>query len=221
VFAGSYSLIAYTHDQNAPRMGGNLLLNVTDRPLDVSLELRPAIDIPGTIEIEGEKTGQPMQMNLQLVPADQIGLPPPNTQTQADGTFLIKSVLPSTWRLNVYGPAFVKGMWMNGQELKDRVLDTSSGAGPLRVVVSTKTATLRGTGTPGQMVQAIPVGDADGGMMFRRGAVVGAQGEFTMPGLAPGRYRLSLGEADDPDGQQVVVAEGETAAVTLKRSPKP
>ena len=58
-----------------------------------------------------------------------------------------------------------------------------------------------------------------------QGTQVDPNGRFVMPGLAPGKYRVIAAENAGPmpeeGGQEVTVAEGETATVDIKPEAKP
>jgi hypothetical protein len=58
-----------------------------------------------------------------------------------------------------------------------------------------------------------------------RGAQADSNGQFTIPGLAPGKYRIVVGDNGDPlpdeGGQEVTVREGETATIEIKPETKP
>jgi hypothetical protein len=58
-----------------------------------------------------------------------------------------------------------------------------------------------------------------------RGAQVDSNGQFTLPGLAPGKYRIVATDNGDPppedSGQEVTVREGETATIEIKPEIQP
>ncbi|MBV8906467.1 MAG: carboxypeptidase regulatory-like domain-containing protein [Acidobacteriia bacterium] len=241
VFPGSYRLIAFSQDfrsrgsqadaadrDTADRIGATERIDVADKPIEVSLQLRHSVDLSGTVEIENASTSrQPVPLNqigIQLLAATPPGGPPNPTQVKDDGTFTIKSVLPGEWRLNVTGPfIFLKSAWAGGTEITNGHLDLTSGAaGPLRLLVSANTATIRGTASVGQMVMAQPIDD-DGPFRGGMGSVADANGQFTFQGLAPGKYRITLRSPGEPEegGEEVTVRDGETASVDLKASAKP
>ena len=70
----------------------------------------------------------------------------------------------------------------------DNIVDTSTGAaGSLRVIVSTKTASIKGTAPVGHFVEAIGVSSPN---PMRSGAMVDQQGSFIIGGLRPGKYQV-------------------------------
>ncbi len=206
-------------------------MEIADKPIELSLPLHRAMDVSGTIEIargSDNTTNQvtPNQVNLQLITENQFGGPPTVGQVNEDGTFVIKSVLPGEWRIRLFGSsAFLKSARFGADDVTNRPLDLTSGTtAPLRIVVGTDTATIRGTGPPGHMVLSEPLSEPDQFQGFHL-APVDSSGQFKLQGLAPGKYRIALGDAGSPmseeDGKEVTVGEGETANIDLKPETKP
>lgn len=213
VFPGSYTLLAYSHgDGNAP-MGVQQALDVTDQPLAINLQLHPGVEITGTVEIDESQKTPPGGFHIRMNSMDQLGIGP-EAQAEANGTFTLKGVTPGTWQVQVFSQnMFVQSITAGGRELTDRILDTSRGpVGPLRIVLSTKTATIRGHGLPGRQIRIVPLGNVE---RFSSMSMLDDRGEFSFRGLAPGAYRISV-ENGDPDGKEVTVAERETVTVDLK-----
>jgi hypothetical protein len=200
-------------------------VDVTDKPMELSLPLHRAFDISGTVEIEhGNETANPVtpgQILFQLTSENQFGVPPLPTQVSEDGSFTIKSVLPGEWRIQLFAPSvFVKSVRLGGEDVTDRPLDFTSGtAAPLRIVASTNMATIKGTAPTGQIVFAATLdkGDPSAG---QRAAQVDSNGHFDLPSLPPGKYRVIAGDVDgnmpEEGGQEVSVGEGETVTIEVK-----
>ncbi len=225
VFPGSYTLVAFSQGPEENRIGAWQRVDVSDKPVDLVVELKHALDLTGKVEIEssGNNTNKitPVAIFIQLLPQSQMGLPPAQTQVSEDGTFTLKGVLPAIWRLHVNGPSvFVKAAWLGSTDVTNAPLDVSGGAaGALRIIVSTNTATIRGSAPAGQMVRAERL---DEDLPFRGGlmASVDQNGQYMFVGLAPGKYRLMLTDSgavsQEGEGQEVTVREGETVMVDLK-----
>ena len=238
VFPGSYRVVAFTQNFLAgagqpeadDRIGAIMRVDVANKPVEVTLPLQRAMDISGTIQIEHANNASqqilPSQIHIQLTSETQLGGRPVVGQPNEDGSFIIKSVLPGEWRVRVQGPpVFIKSATLGGDDVTNRPLDLTTGStSPLRIVVSTNTATMRGTAPVGQMVYAAPV-DGDDPFLGFRGMAVDSKGQFTLQGLAPGKYRVVVGDMGAPmpeeGGQEMTVAEGETATVDVKPETKP
>jgi len=162
------------------------------------------------------------QIHLQLIPQFQVSPgAPAQTQVNSDGTFTIKSVLPVPWRrLMVDTPGiFLKSALLGATDVTDHVLDFSSGsAEPLKLILSTNMATIKGTGPAGQMVWLRRVEDTELGGIW--GNQVDQTGQFSLPPVAPGKYLVVPAEPgnDMPSevGQEVTVHEGETVTIEVK-----
>jgi hypothetical protein len=239
VFPGSYQLVAYSRDfsdagvrpEASNQIGGIMRVDVADKPLKISLQIHSAVNISGTVEIEHDNntTNQitSREIGIQLTAVNQFGFPPPPTQANEDGSFTLKSVLPGEWRIRLMAPAaFLKSAWLGTTDVTNRPLDLTSGAAaPLRIVVSTNTATIRGTGPAGQMVFSNRIEEDDSQQMGTSSTRVDSNGQFTLPSLAPGKYRVVAGEvgAGTPEegGQELAVHEGENVTIEVKPETKP
>jgi hypothetical protein len=226
VFPGSYLLVVFSQGNDENRIGLWQRIEVSDKPLDLTLELKHAIELTGKVEID--RTGNPdnkitlPQINIQLVPQSaQFGIPGAQTQVAADGTFTLKGVMPAPWRVQMIAPmAYMKSAWLGSTEVTNAPLDLSSGAaGALRIIVGTKTATIRGSAPMGTVVMVQRVDDE---MPFHGGQATGVDqnGQYHIGGLAPGMYRVIASENGGPmpedGGQEVTVREGETITLDLR-----
>jgi hypothetical protein len=231
VFPGSYRLILYSQRNFVPgtdqqdssdQVGANVKLEVAEKPIEVSLPVNRAVDVSGTVEMERASNATNSitlsQLSLQLTAENQFGGPPPPAKVNNDGTFTFKSVLPGEWRIRTFQRgAFLKSAWLGGDDVTNKVMDLTSGAAaPLRIVVSTNTATIRGTAPPGQMVYYFD----EARMQGFNASQSDQSGQFNLQGLAPGKYRLVVADIGmpmpDEGGQIVEVHEGETVMVELK-----
>ena len=75
------------------------------------------------------------------------------------------------------------------------------------------------------MVYASRIGDDDPFHGIRGVPAADTNGQFSLEGLAPGKYRVELGDVGAPPiddgGQEVTLAEGETATIEVKPESKP
>lgn len=230
VFPGSYILVVSSQGGEENRIGAWQKIDVSDKPVELTLELRHAIDLSGKVEIEsgGNTTNKltPGQIQVSVFPQYQVGIPGSQAQVSDDGTFTLKGVTPAPWRLQVNAPsAFLKVASLGSTDVTNAPMDLSAGAaGALRILVSTNTATIRGSAPAGQTVFAQLVDD---GSPFRgnRGTGVDQNGQYKFEGLPPGKYRLVVmetgGPMPDEGGQEVTVREGETVMADLKATSNP
>jgi hypothetical protein len=225
VFPGSYTLVG-TNNGSENHMGVWQRIDVGNRPLDITVEVRPAVDLTGKLEIETTGNANPNNPvtpgAIQLMLSGRYAGANSQTQVNNDGTFTMKNVMPIPLRLQVNGPGiFVKSVWLGSTDVTNAPLDLSSGAaGNLRIVVSTNTATLRGSAPAGQIVFAQLIDDSNPFPQSRGGAA-DQSGQYKMEGLAPGKYRVlvresGFGQMPDEGGQEVTVREGETAMLDVK-----
>ena len=227
VFPGSYILTAFSQGGEENRMGAFQRIDVSDKPVELALELKHAIDLNGKIEIEPSGNSNnnnkvtPSQINIALVPQYQVGIPGSQTQVSEDGTFTMKGVLPAPWRLQLNAPmGYVKAAWLGNQDVTNAPIDLLSGAlGGLRILIGTNMGTIRGSAPAGTVILAERI---DENTPFRRnfGITVDQNGQYNFSGLAPGKYRLvvmdSGGPMPDEGGQEITVREGETVMADLK-----
>lgn len=230
VFPGSYILVVFSQGAEETRIGAWQRVDVGDKPVDLTLELKHAFDLSGKVEIETSASSAhpltPNQINIQLVSQYQVGMPYPQGQVNDDGTFTLKGVLPAPWRLQLNAPqAFVKAAWLGSTDVTNAPVDLSSGAaGALRILVSTNTGTIRGSAPAGYAVYAQRI---DEETLFRgnQGTGVDQNGQYRFEGLAPGKYRLTIQESglpvSDEGGQEITVREGETVMADLKAPSAP
>ena len=224
VFPGSYVLLATTPGPEN-RIAGIQRVEVKDQPVNAVIELKHAIDIDGTVEIESGANGANIQLSrihISLLPdyAEVVGpfLSVAEASVQPIGSFTLNSVTPAQWRLYVNGASvFIKMVRLGTKESSGSTLDLSSGSSDtLKIILSANTATLRGTAPPGTTVAYRNLDDK---LLSGQSRVVDQSGQFRIEGLAPGRYRVAAGESFDTipvdSGREITVQEGQTATVDL------
>jgi len=223
VFPGSYVLLVTSLDQEN-RIGAIERIEVKDQPINTVIELKHAIGIHGTVELEsGAKSAnvQLTQIHIQLrpeYPADGGPISVADASVKQDGSFTVNSVIPVEWRIYAIGASvFVKSVWLGTKQSSGPMLDLSSGsADTLKIVLSANTASIHGTAPPGTTVA---YRDLDNKLSYWLSVQAEEGGEFRIEGLAPGRYRVAAGESYDAipegSGREIAVQEGETATVDL------
>jgi hypothetical protein len=220
VLPGSYILTANQHQTNPqiPPMSAWQPIEVTDRSLQGNLMMQKAVDISGTIVMEGDRSVPLQNVHIQMMPQGQVFGMHPRVEMQQNGTLTLKNMVPGLWRLTAYGPnVFLRAIEAGGQTLEGQTLDTSKGMpGSLRFFVSTRTATIQANGTPGLMYTFLQ----DGETMFARPHIAHAdpQGALKMEGLAPGKYKVYEGTVPDDAMFLKTVTVAEAAVVELDLS---
>jgi hypothetical protein len=219
----SYSLVVFSPSNSGPRgqnndierVGAAMRVDVGDRPIEVSVPLHRAVDLTGRIEIESNSGANQQfaldQIRIQLTSDNVLAGGFPDAQVSADGTFVLHGVIPGAWRILAQaGKGFLKSAWLGNENVTNAPMDLSSGtAAPLRLVVSTNTATVRGTAPPGMAVFTERPNDYQ---HLQRVTQVDAGGQFTLENVAPGKQRVVVGDPASPmpeeGGQEITVGEG-------------
>jgi hypothetical protein len=227
VFPGSY-LLRVSSDAPVGLIGAVQRVDVGDRPLETRLEFHDAINLPGRIEFESQDGADhppfsqiAVQVTSEFLLPVAAGLP---DQVQADGSFTIHAAFPGPLSLSVSGgqAAFMKKAWLASSALTDGRFDLSSGAGgELRILLSTKMASVRGTAPAGAGIAVTPVERRR--FEGTRYQLADANGQFKIEGLAPGKYRIGvqdprLGSIADV-GEKITLDEGQTLVMDLKSEP--
>jgi uncharacterized protein (DUF2141 family) len=215
VFADSYLVLAIAAGEQLH--GGITRIEVKDRPMNVAVGMRPAVDISGGVEAESgvnRDKVHPDKTSIALTP-DYPGferglnnLLAAGAPASDDGSFKLEGVLPVRWRVQA-NPSFgfVRSAWLGGTEILRNGMDLTAGvSGALRILLSGNTGTIRGTAPAGRAIVL--------GGLSRPPVQADSSGQFKFEGLAPGKYRLTvmLEEA----GKEVTVQEGETVTVDLR-----
>ena len=236
VFPGSYRLLVTSNmrfTEGGAMIGGARQVDVGDAPIEVEVELRPAVNLNGTIEIVGG--GGPNRVTPDQVGVDLV-VEYPNffrgvgDDAKSDGSFTIKSAFPGPTRIKISAvercgvhcakdAAFLKSAWLGGTELTDGWLDLSSGArGDLRIVLSTDFAAIQGK-APAFAVVTASAEDSRGFIMYELNASADQNGQFKFENLVPGKYRVGLlGQlaSGGSSGREVTLQEGQTLVVELE-----
>jgi len=168
-----------------------------------------------------------------LIPMGGRGAP----QVGPDGTFVLESLSPGRYRVNVTIPqqtAYVESVLLGNQEVLGQEIDLGSGAGPLRVTLNTNGASVAGTVMQGEQpasgasVYLVPADKAR--RSLTQSATADQNGAFSVKNLAPGSYLAFAMTEPDPSfwedeseflsyerkGAKVTVSAGGSETVSLK-----
>ena len=212
---------------------------------EVTLTLVPGIDLSGTLRIEGDD-GDPREYSVELSPGESLSPSGfrPTAAVKADGSFVLRSVVPGTWDIGV-NPippgGYIKSMRLGDQDVltEDMIIGPRTAA-PLRIVVSTRGGVLEGSvkRSSGEdaaraIVLLAPAGTYSNVLSFYSTAVADEGGRFKLRGLTPGGYKLYAFEAmedgawQNPEflkpyeslGEKVEIAEGANASKEMQLIP--
>jgi protocatechuate 3,4-dioxygenase beta subunit len=211
---------------------GRMEVTVTDQDLDsVVLTVAAGSDITGYFKTEGgaptgpRQQGNTAQKNIRLIATGGFIRGNPYAQVKTDDTFRLKGVPSDVFDVNVNGlpdDTYVKAIRFGGRDLKDKMLDLTTGiGGELEILLSANAAEVtgilrdaNGTALPGVRVQ---IWDKDA--TVAKAATTDQSGSFRLTGLAPGEYKVFAWEdtmdgiITDPDFRKTF--EGQAAAVKL------
>jgi hypothetical protein len=174
-------------------------LNV-DGDVEVTLDLKPAIDLTGMLKLEGG--GTPAGHEIHLSPGDGFSSGvAPHAEVHADGTFVVKNVPPGVWDIGVSPMpknGYYKSMQLGAPDaerkdvLRRDMTITLENPGPLEIVVGAGAAEVTGKveGAPARSVLAMPAGANAGVEAFAANTEVDEQGNFRFRALTPGAYDL-------------------------------
>ncbi len=213
---------------------------------EITLTLDPGIELSGSLKIEGDGGGNPGEYRVGLSSGDMFPLngPAPQTRPNADGSFVLTSVVPGIWDIGV-NPippgGYIKSMRLGEQDVltEDMLIGPGTSA-PLRIVVSTRGGILEGNvkKVSGEdagraIVLLAPVGGYSHVLSFFSPTFADEAGHFKLTGLTPASYRLYAFEAmeyaawQDPEflkpfedlGEIVEIDEGINASRNIQLIP--
>jgi hypothetical protein len=203
-------------------------VNLSDLDVeDLTLNLAPPADITGTIRMEGVDPQPTLHVEILLMSLDGLrGDASHLAPIKPDGTFLIPAVPPGAYEVNVNKMAtgsYVRSMRFGGQDLVNRILDNTSGAGGnLEIVLSPDVADVSGT-VQSDSVDAVPrVWVTLWAPGIVRGVQSAAKGAFRFRDLPPGSYQIVAWEQVDSSLTSIpdFLARFENQATSVTVGPK-
>jgi len=216
-----------------------------------NLELRPVgpSTITGQLRLEGESKSKLSDTRLsvgQQPGADMIFFgfngdgEPFEGKPAEDGTFSFHNLTPEVYHLTARPPKdlYVKSVAIDGRDVQESGIDLRAGGMsiPVQVVLSANGGSIEGSVErgAGARVMLIP-SDPQAPKTLNKMGMVGPDGHFSFPVVAPGRYKLFAWEDSDlsegmfdPEfrkpfegkGQAVEVAEKQKATAHPELIPK-
>jgi hypothetical protein len=210
---GSYHLVAQRFTEQQPQMT-RIPIQVGNSNLEgVEFALQPAMEVSGQVRLPEDAAVKPSQVNVVLYPKDfSMFSPMQNARVNDDGTFLIKNVMPDTYRVvaNVGGPLYLKSVQIGQQEAPNREVTIVAGAPPVLTLnmssgvgeVTGRLTTDSQTSPEGTMVVLVPPDDKRTQQDLYRTALVDAAGAFTVKAVPPGDYSMYAFDTVEPGAWQ-------------------
>jgi len=179
-----------------------------------SLNFVPAVDVAGTVRVEGGALHDLSSLALTLRSVrgpSFMGVL--GTNVKADGSFHFEQAVPNVYSVEVQSrEVYVKSVRAGDQELKDGQVDLGALAGPLTVVLGADMGEVDGDvkNAAGQpvvraRVNLIAYGAHSGRNNMNRVAFTDEQGVFKVKNVAPGDYQVfawenvPVGAPQDPE----------------------
>ena len=232
VIPGAYYLIAQSFDAGE-RQVARVPVDVGNTDVEnVELALAPGQDLTGTVRVESDTPVNPSTVRLFLEPVVMSpmgggGGPGP---VKEDGSFVIRSVAPDTYRVRVMGGQnqfYLKSVTVGQDLAKDGEFTVTPGTSPvITVLVSTAGGQVSGTvkgekDTPAQGATVVLVPDTTRRQRqdLYRMATTDQYGKFSLTAIAPGDYKLfawdnvETGQWMDPEFLQVHESRGKSLTI--------
>jgi hypothetical protein len=204
--AGRYRIEAELHAGNKA-YGASQIVDLHPGSGEISLTLAPAVDIHGTLRVDGQAPHTDLPATSRLGSNTlRVQLVRPETRQSnvsaevgADGRFTLEQVLPGEWELLVtpVPPGFLKLANFGEKDVRFTTFEAgSSSALPLNIVVSMHTATIEGevdgasSDSARSGIVIAPVGPYHNLARFYYGGTTGTDGKFHIGGIAPGKYKV-------------------------------
>ena len=237
VLPGSYELAAEV-SQGGHTLYARQLITVTDHDVaDIVVRIPVLFDVHGRVRVD-EEDGQgtlPLQkfplerLRVWLLATAGLGIGIPEAPVQADGSFILRSIVPDRFRVSVSGISpgwYVKSILVGGTDCPDAVANFPGG--DIDVVLAMGTAELAGTvrgdddkPVPDAAITVIPDQESNRGNRYRA-TESDQNGQFKLTALVPGRYRIFAWEDLDleaaPDPELLQYFESKAIAVDLAKN---
>jgi Carboxypeptidase regulatory-like domain len=233
---GSYLLVAQGIAGGRLYRGMQLVEIPSEGVPDLAIPLQPSIDLSGSVSVEGPDAAHSPASFVSLVPGDNIPFNRPQLRAiiNKDGSFKISDVPPGIWDINA-GPVppggYIKSMRLGDQDvLTEEMVIQSSTQAPLKIVISTRAATVQGDVTSnGQPARALvllaPEPRWRHVLSFYRMVSADANGHFEVKNASPGVYQLyafdELDRESIQDPEFLKPFESAGVPVTLREGENP
>jgi hypothetical protein len=216
-------------DDGTVRYGARQKTAVVDDNVEVIVALAPARKITGRVVIEGDaKMARRFAVTLMPVGSERTPMGGKHAEVQADGTFVLNDVEENTYRVELFADdrSYLKSARYGMEDVLagNLVVGRETTNATLQLVLSSTTAQLQGSlvdqhRKPVTGAQLFLVAQQKGSARRRlRTARSDQNGQFTMRGIAPGKYKLvaSVDDENEMATTELTFSESESRTVELK-----
>lgn len=211
VVPGSYTVFAVQNQENRLLIASSGV-EVGDADVNnVTLALRPGVDVPGQIFVDGQTTAPPQfkmeQLRITLTSLEEIPLGNANVQVKPDGSFVLPNVATMGYRVNVGGlpsGGYLLAGRYGGADALNGPLEISDRNLPLQLQIGFTPGRVDGTvtdnrdqGFPGATCVLAPTARSRNDLY--KVATTDQYGKFSFSNVTPGDYKLFAWE-DIPQG---------------------
>jgi hypothetical protein len=243
VMPGTYMLIAQRMGGPGERSVGRQEITVGNANVEgIVLTMTTGFEVTGTLRAEGKTKVNVENLRVMLEPQSSAFFPMGSGpgSAKADGTFKLENIAAEKYLVNIFPQTdfYVKTVRVANQEMKDGIVDLTSGAGgALEVVLSTDGAIVEGTiqdsksrPTPGVLVALVPdAPNRDKFNLFKQ-ATTDTAGAFSFKAVPPGSYKVfaweeveEMGWMDptflarfENEGKSLSLGEGTQERITMR-----
>jgi hypothetical protein len=194
---------------------------------DISLTPEASFSLKGTVIVEGPTPSNMQGLGIVLrssLAGQQMG-----AQVGSDLTFHLENLVPGRYTVGLNSPPqfYVKSIQYGGQDVSNAIIPNAQPGVSLVFTIATDPGEIDGTvqsgalesGTPVTLVAVPDDAHAERADLYRVTSS-SAPGTFTLPGLAPGEYKLfALQQGDFEDSRNrdlLKLLEGRATAVTVR-----
>jgi hypothetical protein len=205
---GSYQLTALTSQGMMSTLGKAAVDVRQENVENITLALQSGATIRGSIRVDGDveqlehAQGKKIAfgaVRVQLIPMDGMPFGAPGVSAKDDGSFALENVGPDRYRISVVN--LPQGMWLKSiragdQEVIDSGIEFSGGAA-VQITLAVGTGSISGVAldakqqpASGSIVTLVPDPLKEERNDLYRIVSADQTGQFTLPGIPPGEYKL-------------------------------